>query len=358
MCISATVTGSTVEYVLQSSGSNTVGWMAMGFGSTMANSPMVIMWPNSDDSITLSQRMASAEVMPTVVADPPRVANLSTSLSSTTGSQPKFAYTIAANSDTLQNVIWAFGTVNPDSSSVDANLQQHLDSGTFQLDLTKAISSNSSDTSSTGSSGIPLQYYQKLIVAHAILCVVGFLAILPAGALFARYLRTVSPQWFKGHMTSQVFLAGPVIIAGVALGIEAVVKAGSKHLDDTHKKCGLAIFVLYFVQLALGSIIHWFKPRGTSRRPPQNYLHAVVGLLLIALAFYQVRVGYRHEWPAQTGRDPLPKAADIVWYIWVVLLPVIYFAGLALLPRQFRQERMSYKVPQSSDTVRRDSTER
>ena len=93
-------------------------------------------------------------------------------------------------------------------------------------------------------------------MAHAILCVVGFLAILPAGALFARYLRTVSPQWFKGHMTSQVFLgkspaniylvamysfclllAGPVIIAGVALGIEAVVKAGSKHLDDTHKVC-------------------------------------------------------------------------------------------------------------------------
>ena len=53
-----------------------------GFGSTMANSPMVIMWPNSDGSITLSQRKTSAEVMPTVVANPPRVATLSTSLSS------------------------------------------------------------------------------------------------------------------------------------------------------------------------------------------------------------------------------------------------------------------------------------
>jgi hypothetical protein len=53
-----------------------------GFGDTMANSPMVIMWSNSDSTITLSQRMASAEVMPTVVANPPRVANLSTSLSS------------------------------------------------------------------------------------------------------------------------------------------------------------------------------------------------------------------------------------------------------------------------------------
>jgi len=86
----------------------------------MANSPMVIMWSNSDDSITLSQRMASSEVMPTVVADPPRVANLSTSLSSVrpsrviqqcnfffhirlivlqaTGSQPQFAYTISVRS--------------------------------------------------------------------------------------------------------------------------------------------------------------------------------------------------------------------------------------------------------------------
>ena len=101
---------------------------------------------------------------------------------------------------------------------MDANIQQHLDSGTFQLDLTKALSSNSSDTPSTGSSGIPLQYYQKLIVAHGILCVVGFLAILPAGALFARYLRTVSPQWFKGHMASQVFLGkSPVYIHLIAM---------------------------------------------------------------------------------------------------------------------------------------------
>jgi hypothetical protein len=110
-----------------------------------------------------------------------------------------------ANSDTLQNVIWAFGTNPPGSSSPDADLQQHLDSGTFQLDLTKTITSNStsSPSSTPGSSGIPLQYYEKLIVAHAILCVIGFLAILPAGALFARYLRTVSPRWFKGHVILQ-----------------------------------------------------------------------------------------------------------------------------------------------------------
>jgi len=353
MCISATVTGSTVEYVLQSSGSMQVGWMAMGFGSRMANSPMVIMWSNPDDSITLSQRMASSEVMPTVVADPPRVANLSTSLTSATGSQPQFAYTIPANSDTIQNVIWAFGTTVPSSSSPDANLQQHLASGTFQLDLTKTITSNSTSSapSSTGSSAIPLQYYQKLIVAHAVFCVVGFLAILPAGALIARYLRTVSPTWFKVHAILQGAVAGPIIIIGVSLGIEAVIEAGSQHVDDTHKKCGVAIFILYFVQLTLGSIIHWLKPKGARRRPIQNYFHAVLGLLLVALALYQVRTGYKDEWPNQTGRGPLPNAANIVWYIWVVLLPVLYFGGLALLRRQFRQER-KHKAPQDSEMVR------
>ena len=85
------------------------------------------------------------------------------------------------------------------------------------------------------------------------------------------------------------------------------------------QKCGLALFVLYLVQISLGTIIHFFKPKGARHRPLQNYAHAVIGLLLVALALYQARVGYKHEWPLQTGRGPLPKAADVVWYIWVVV---------------------------------------
>jgi hypothetical protein len=164
-----------------------------------------------------------------------------------------------ANSDTLQDVIWAFGTTAPSSPSPDVALQQHLASGTLQLDLTKTGSGSASAGPSSTSSGIPLLYYQKLIVAHAILCVVGFLAILPAGALLARYLRTRSPAWFKGHEVLQAFIgklivdimllqdimisiAGPFIIAGVSLGIQAVNEARSGHVDDTHKvRCFLAV---------------------------------------------------------------------------------------------------------------------
>ena len=47
----------------------------------MAGSPMVIVWSNEDNTITLSQREASGHSPPTVVAEPARVAWLSKDLS-------------------------------------------------------------------------------------------------------------------------------------------------------------------------------------------------------------------------------------------------------------------------------------
>lgn len=60
----------------------------------MANTPMVIMWSNSDGTMTLSQRKAPQEVMPTVDPSPPRVATANTAASDLTGSLPKVAFTI------------------------------------------------------------------------------------------------------------------------------------------------------------------------------------------------------------------------------------------------------------------------
>jgi hypothetical protein len=53
-----------------------------GFGQWMANSPMVIMWANADGTVTLSQRTAPREVMPTLDPNPSRVATLSNTLTS------------------------------------------------------------------------------------------------------------------------------------------------------------------------------------------------------------------------------------------------------------------------------------
>ncbi len=205
----------------------------------MANTPMVIMWPNSDGSITLSQRQASAEIMPTVVSNPPRTATLESSLSYLTGSNPKLVFSIPAPSTASNDIIWAFGTSNPGDSAVDASLTQHLNSGPTTLDLTKVLAVGSQDptspafkieastggsgtSGSSGSSGTnsgssstpppvavslpPLLPYEKYIVAHAICCVIGFLGLLPLGAIVARWARTFSPVWFRIHWVIQFVL--------------------------------------------------------------------------------------------------------------------------------------------------------
>ena len=127
-----------------------------------------------------------------------------------------------ADSEQMQNIIWAFGTTNPGSDAVDAQLVQHILSGTLTLDLTKPLSSSTMNGTTSGSNGtasipesgqgpsatsghisIPLMAYEKLIIAHAFFCSIGFLVMLPIGAISARYLRTFTGKWFKIHWIAQ-----------------------------------------------------------------------------------------------------------------------------------------------------------
>ncbi|KAF8586721.1 hypothetical protein K439DRAFT_1631448 [Ramaria rubella] len=353
MCVTGTVNGSTVTYELQSTGSHTLGWMAIGFGSQMADTPMVIMWPNTDGTITLSQRQAPSEVMPTPVASPPKVATVATPLSTLSGSQPKLVFTIDGSA-TQQPLIWAFGTTRP-AEPAGSTLLQHIDSGTFSLDLTKTISpsavSGVNGTTSpipTGSGHIPLLPYQKTIIAHAVIATFGFLFLLPGGVLLARYTRTISLRWFKGHWIIQAGIGGPVIIIGCALGFVGVRQQGV-YIPSIHKTIGKALLGLYLAQCFLGTFIHFVKIPFRLGRPPQNYGHALLGLTIIALALYQVRLGYSEEWPNTTGRGPLGSGINIVWIVWVVLLAVLYLGGLAYLPRQFRQERANKHQKQTEE---------
>ncbi|EJD42300.1 CBD9-like protein [Auricularia subglabra TFB-10046 SS5] len=336
MCISAVVNSTTTTYQLIAQSAQP-GWMAIGFGSSMVNTPMVIMWKNDDGSVTLSQRQAGGEVMPTVVPNPPRAAAVDTAQTSALASLPTFAFSIPTVEGTRQNLIWAFGSQNPGSSAEDAFLQVHRASGPVVLDVSQAVGDSGSPTETEAESP-PLTTSQKFVVAHAILFALAFMLLLPVGALFARLLRTSSTFWFKAHWIVQFYLTAPVIIIAFAFSVTAVQMHGGMHFNTTHKKLGLAICIIYVVQCTLGAVIHFVKDPNRARRPPQNYFHAILGLATIALALAQVRSGYAHEWTKATGRE-ISGGINIVWIIWVVLLPVLYFGGLAFLPKQFRQER-------------------
>ncbi|PPQ97336.1 hypothetical protein CVT26_006570 [Gymnopilus dilepis] len=366
MCVSAVVNDSVVECDKDSKGlqdvmtstSNKVGWMAVflvthvvlfvrGFGRAMGNSPMIVIWPNSDGSITLSQRYSHGHSTPTVDPNPPRVAQLSQPYTTTSGSTPQLAFTIPfSQNDTKPFVIWAYSSKNPGSSSTDARFNEHDDKGEWQFDLSRPLNSSSTAAGALPSfPPQPLYSYQRLIIAHAIFCILGFLLFLPAGSLIARYLRVFNPVWFKLHWIMQFAIAAPTIVIGVSLGIAAVQEAGALHFGDSHRKYGIGILVLYLAQCALGAFIHFVKNKNRTRRPPQNYLHGLVGLITIGVAMYQVYNGLHSEWQNTTGRGPLSTTIIVIFWLWSIGLFLAYMAGLSLLPRHFRQERASRPRP-------------
>ena len=102
----------------------------------------------------------------------------------------------------------------------------------------------------------------------------------------------------------RVFSAGPVITAGVILGIDAVATQPSAQLGDFHKRLGVALWILFYVQCLLGFVIHMWKPSSfaiTKKRPAQNYGHVVFGLLIIGLAFAEVGQHTLHMFHAFMG---------------------------------------------------------
>lgn len=177
-----------------------------------------------------------------------------------TQAQTYLAFTVPSNGQLKHNIVWAISTARPPSQAADAFLTQHVDQGSFPIDLTQLYTSSdpigNTPTSppngtgpvyhppgatNTSGSNLPafrlpsLLPYQRLLVIHAVLCSIGFLLVLPVGALVARWLRTVNRHWFKVHWITQLVLGGSTILAGLGVAVAAVVQKNGAHFDDTHK---------------------------------------------------------------------------------------------------------------------------
>ena len=159
----------------------------------------------------------------------------------------------------MQNAVWALSFTNPMSTTEDANIEIHIDAGNFTLDLTKemdiedqpelnpsqtgttsGVSSTSPASSQTESSiDAPFSIFERMIIAHGVLCVLGFLILLPMGALLARWGRTFASRWFHYHWWVTVIFSVPTISLGWALGFLAVADQGAAHADDAHKVSAL-----------------------------------------------------------------------------------------------------------------------
>jgi hypothetical protein len=332
MCVSAVLqSNSTTQYTLTVNKSQ-VGWIAIGFGTQMVNTPIILMWrdPSSGKAV-LSQRQTSRYAMPQVVSDPPRVATALQYKTSSTSSQTSLSFEIPSTTDPSK-LIWAYSSNTPSTPSDPGSaIVQHDDMGTILLPL---------GDDSSGDDEVSLTNTQRMLVAHGIIMSIAFLFVLPFGAIFVRLTRTWIPGrfWFATHWIFQWLLAGTLITIGFSLAVNVVQQKGKEHFSTDHKKWGLALVVLYVTQCSLGGIIHFIKSKRRIHRPPQNYLHACLGLFIIGGSFWQVHNGYTVEWP-KTQSLTVPSGVNVLFIAWAVLIPLLYVGGLTFLPRQYKQER-------------------
>ncbi|CAK5282808.1 unnamed protein product [Mycena citricolor] len=204
----------------------------------------------------------------------------------------------------------------------------------------------------------PLSPLEVLARTHAILCTVGFLILYlsvsssldtsapsPAGECFCLLPAAPSDRLRKagsGATPPAARHLGSRDLRWLGGGAQAAKQLGFLTVHDPHQKIGVALLALYVFQLLVGIVIHFFKCAGLFRghRPPQNYIHVLLGLTILALAAYQAHYGLYTEWNYAIGENhEVPDSAKHAWCsrrgLWV-----LYFLGMALFPRQLKRRRI------------------
>ncbi|KAF8269294.1 hypothetical protein EI94DRAFT_1725760 [Lactarius quietus] len=322
MCIYCDVDGATARYTLRSTGSQKMGWMAIGFGRNMADSPMVVVWPTRDESgafdVTLSQRKAPYETMPKPDPNPPFIAELALSH---TGAPP----------DGIQNIIWAYSRMSPRSADENADISIHHKIGRAKFNLTRTDSAPPKQDPFWTDTPEPHKESDEKVkdmrkvererprsfasTVHGALCMIGFLIVIPSGVLVVQYAKmTGNSKALQLHRLLQFGFAGG-LIAGGTLAYVFMDSDGSD-VAMAHKAGSANLLLLYLVKCAFGSWVYsiplWRRTR------VHSMLLAGLGAMIILLAFYQTWLGLvaagRHtvEWLA-------PLITLLTLYVFAVM---------------------------------------
>ncbi|KZP30256.1 hypothetical protein FIBSPDRAFT_1038272 [Athelia psychrophila] len=183
----------------------------------------------------------------------PAIISIAQFASTAVSAKPSFVYTVSSISpnSSAQPVIWALVSALPSGASPNATLMQHHDPDDNQHRRRRAQTLDDDP------------HVHDAVV--------------------------------RGNAVAQAVLSGPVIVASIALGIDAVGESIGMPLDSTHKKLGITLFT-------------------ATHRPAQNYAHALLGLLIVTLAFCQLWTGSLQEYPEWTTCK-VPMGVNTPWII-------------------------------------------
>jgi hypothetical protein len=161
------------------------------------------------------------------------------------------------------------------------------------------------------------------IVAHAALMALAWGVLFPGGALVLRHakhlqLRRLSAgDAFRIHVAVNV--VGMIFVTvAFALSVQYTSSQAGAHFSTLHKRGGLALFILAWLQ-PLNGLARPPPGVGETRAPARRaweVLHAWVGRALMALGLLLVLSGINEVTAAGSG---LRRGGQAAWVLWCVL---------------------------------------
>lgn len=152
--------------------------------------------------------------------------------------------------------------------------------------------------------------YHTIILAHGIMAAMVFLFLVPFSVMIARFYSREPGYAIRYHARLHVF-ACLLLLATFILPFFAV--GPKRSLSNPHHGIGVAIFVMFMVQLIGGRIVH----RITKLRSLRVTLHQWLGRAVAILGIVQIPLGL-----TLYGS---PKVLFILYAVWMGFLLLVYF---------------------------------
>jgi len=176
----------------------------------------------------------------------------------------------------------------------------------------------------------------EIIIVHAALGGILGMIIWPLSAVLGRYLRSYHSKWVRIHYIVAGIIALPVLIVVFSLG-RAHKQGDPDNWTTTHFRLGLVLLLMGLLQTIYGTVLHQerFKAPITGWKSIIRYGHPIVGFTIVILGFVQVYTGF-----GQWGKPGMiPHGIVIAWGVLTAFWVILYLAGMALLPRQWRDRK-------------------
>ncbi|KAK4202408.1 hypothetical protein QBC40DRAFT_276694 [Triangularia verruculosa] len=277
-------------------------YSAIGFGSSMANSLILVIYPSADHrSVTVSPRFTDGNTEPT--HQPLKITlHSGTELSPTTGQMTangtchgcrnlhttsRDSNSIASQKDAIPSdvqtapVMFAVGPNSGAFSSddLDARIRRHVAHGIFNIDIAKSTGPGGVGTPTNVTQHVSFpdddsslkKSSNKAATAHGILFAIVALAIAPFDTLVAAFL---GRRWPKLHVvtgsTYFLFVLG-AMIPGIVISREHILTA---KMGTGHQVLGLLTVAVMFVMVVWGFVVRRTQGAGGPAGGWMKQVHA------------------------------------------------------------------------------------